>query len=220
MTLEILLKKSLTTVSGQVYRTEADKALSQQIDAVSGWMAQADSPKAIVVDPAHAEGADELEAYRSLRRMAKTKGVDVHLVGDRSVEDIADRLVSNEDDLIVSAPGSSVGAQIADLMRSERMTDFERVDMDVPTAQELMKSSQLSEQEAHDKIAWMKSQAVWANNLYQVNIEYMPGDRAHLIIRRLDQQAVHNWALLRDKEPFAWSRLRSGRSVSVRKPIG
>lgn len=187
------IENVVQSASGDVYRTSPGQSLLDVIDDISSWIAQSKSPQLVVVDPATAAHDDELQAYRSLRRMAKFNGVDVHLVGDTSVEEIADLIVTKDDDLIPAAPGSSAGAQIASLFRSEQMSKFERVEMDVPTWQEIKATSGCTEQEAKDKVNWLNNQAVWANNLYQVNVEFMPGERAHLIIRRLDKQAIHSW---------------------------
>lgn len=188
-----LAEKAIGGFSGDIYRTDKDRRIPDILDEISTWISRSGADKCIVVDPATARDDTDLEAYRALRRIAKFNGVDVHLVGDASVEETADRTVASDDDLDLHAPGSTVGAEITDLMRSERMSDFERVEMDIPTWQEIMATSNCTEREAQDKVAWLKNQAVWANNLYQVNIEFMQGGRAHIMIRRLDRQAIHNW---------------------------
>lgn len=187
------IERLLAETPGDTYRNDAAKRLPEYIDDVEKWLSSADLPEVIVIDPADAAGNAERETYESLRRMAKFKGVDVHLVGGGSVEFIVDRIVARDEDMVITAPGSSVGAEITRLAATEVMTSFERVELDIPSVEEVMKTSGCDQQTAKEKISWMKSQAVWANNLYQVNVEFMPGGRAHLIIRRLDKQAIHSW---------------------------
>ncbi len=181
------------SAEGAVYKNDPTVKISDIIDQLSDWLAKTSSPEAIVIEQSGEPDDDDREAYSTLRRIAKFKGVDVHLVGSSWIETIADRVVNSDEELELTAPGSSVGSQVASLVQSETMTGFERVEMDVPTWQEVQKTSGCTEQEAKDRINWMKSQSVWANNLYQVNIEFMPENRAHLIIRRLDKQPIHNW---------------------------
>jgi len=142
---------------------------------------------------ARADNRTQRRAYESLRRIAKFKGVDVHIAGDRSLQAVADHVVDSATDLQIETSNSGIGQSIAELLRSEKMTHFQRAEMDIPTPEEAMKAGGLTHAEALSRIAWMKSQTVWINNLYQVNVEYLPDSRAHLIIRRLDRQPVHNW---------------------------
>lgn len=188
-----LLDKAVNAASGETYHIKPGSRLPETIDDISRWIAQTNGARCIVLYAASASDQTELDTYNALRRMAKFSGVDVHMAGDNSVQDVADRVVTSDDELELLAPGSDVGAKIADLSQSEKMTQFERVEMDIPTVEEILATTQLTEDEAQEKIAWLKQQAVWANNLYQVNIEYMPEDRAHLIVRRLDKQAIHSW---------------------------
>ena len=186
----------LGEAGGDTYRLQPGKRLADSIDAISQWIAASSSPTNIVIDPANAETEADLDAFRTLRRMAKFSGIDVLLTGpdgETALDEIIDRVVASDADMELTAPGSQVGGQIASLMQTESMTPFERVEMDVPTWQEVMAMSSCSEAEAKEKVAWLKGQAVWVNNIYQVNIEYMQGGRAHLIIRRQDKQAIHNW---------------------------
>lgn len=187
------IERIIESVTGDVFHSDPSDNPSQVFEKMSAWLNQASTPEVVVLDPASAQADGETEVYESLRKIAKFRGVDVHLVGDASVEFIADKVVESDDDLEITAPGSAVGAQIAELQRSEVMTDFERIEMDIPTWQDIMATSDCTEQEARNKVQWIKSQSVWANSLYQVNIEYLPEGRAHLIIRRLDKQPIHNW---------------------------
>ena len=189
------IEKIVRGTSGDVFRTPPNALLTDTIDAISEWIANSALPSCIVVDPARATNDADVEAYRKLRRMAKFSGIDVHMAGEDAagtVDEVVDRFVSNDSELELTAPGSSAGSQIAQLMQAETMTPFERVEMDVPTWQEVMAMSSCDEAEAKSKVDWLKQQAVWANNIYQVNVEFMQGGRAHLIIRRLDKQAIHN----------------------------
>ena len=192
-TVQDRIGRLINETPGDTYRNDAAKRLPDYIDDIQEWMSKVALPEVIVIDPADAADDAEREVYDSLRRMAKFKGVDVHLVGGKSVEFIADRVVARDEDMVVTAPGSSVGAEISRLVATETMTSFERVELDVPSVEEIMKSSGWDQQTAKDHVTWMKNQAVWANNLYQVNAEFMPGGRVHLIIRRLDKQAIHSW---------------------------
>ncbi len=190
------IEKVVMEADGDTYRLAPGTRLADGIDAISGWIANTASPTCIIVDPAVSEGEEDLEAYRTLRRMAKFSGIDVHLTGgagEGPLDDVIDRVVANDADMELSAPGTQVGGQIASLMQSESMTPFERAEMDVPNWQEIMAMSSCTEAEAKEKAAWLSGQAVWVNNIYQVNVEFMQGGRAHLIIRRQDKQAIHNW---------------------------
>ena len=187
------IERIVGSVAGDVFRSDPSDNPSQIFDKISVWLNATSTPEAIVLEPSSTASGDDLAVYESLRKVAKFRGVDVHIVGDESLESIADRTVESDDDLQITAPGSSVGSQITDLQRSEVMTEFERIEMDVPDWQDIMATSNCTEQEARAEVQWIKNQSVWANSLYQVNIEYMPGGRAHLIIRRLDKQPIHNW---------------------------
>lgn len=181
---------------GDIYRLQPGKQLTESIDAISQWISASSKPTNIVIDPANADSESDIEAYRTLRRMAKFGGIDVHLTGPEggsALEEIIDRVIASDADMELTAPGSEVGGQIASLMQTETMTPFERAEMDIPTWQEIMAMSSCTQAEAKDKVAWLNGQSVWVNNIYQVNIEYMQGGRAHLIIRRQDRQAIHNW---------------------------
>jgi len=183
----------IEAVAGDVFRNDPSDNPGQVIDKISAWLNAAGTPEAIVLESSGATGHGDTAAYESLRKVAKFRGVDVHIFGDDTLESIADRVIESDDDLQITAPGSSVGSQIAELQRTEVMTDFERIEMDVPDWQDIMATSDCTEQEARAQVQWIKNQSVWANSLYQVNIEYLPEGRAHLIIRRLDKQPIHNW---------------------------
>ena len=187
------IERIIGTVAGDVFHSTPSDTPDQIFDKVSAWLNTSSEPEVIVVASGSAATDSDLAAYESLRKIAKFRGIDVHIVGDASLEGIADKVVDTDDDLTITSPGSSVGSQITDLQRTEVMTDFERIEMDVPSWQDIMATSNCTEQEARDEVQWIKNQSVWANSLYQVNIEYMPGGRAHLIIRRLDKQPIHNW---------------------------
>ncbi|NNE22672.1 MAG: hypothetical protein HKN11_08690 [Rhizobiales bacterium] len=163
-------------------------------DIIAKGIAGAADPKMIVVLNAKANNRDARRAFEGLRRIAKFRGLDVHIAGDRSVEHVADQIVQSDADLTLDAPGSSVGEQITKLVKSETMTPLERAEMDIPTVDEAMAATGCSRNAAKQQIDWMKAQSVWANNLYQVNVEYLPNSQAHVIIRRLDRQPVHNWS--------------------------
>ena len=178
---------------GDVLGCDLNVAGQLDPDVIAKGLAGSKDPKMIVVMNAKATNRDERRAFEGLRRVAKFRGVDVHIHGDRSVEHIADQLVTKDEDLELDAPGSSVGKQIADLMAGEKMTPLERAEMDIPTVEEAMAAAGCSEDEAKAHIEWRKAQTVWVNNLYQVNVEYMRESQAHVIIRRLDRQPIHNW---------------------------
>lgn len=162
-------------------------------DAISDWIGSTEDPRVVAVIGATASNRAERRLYEALRRMAKFRGVDVHIAGDTSLESIADKIVKSSDDLKVEAPGSTAGAQIAQLTRSETMSRFQRAQMDIPTVKEVMATTGMPENQARARVEWMKSQEVFVNNLYQVNVEPLSNDMAHIIIRRLDKQPVHNW---------------------------
>ncbi len=180
-------------VSGEVLKCELGRGQALDPERISSWLASASAPELIVVTGAQATNRGERRAFESLRRISKFKGIDVHMAGDRSVADVADVTVTRDEDLQMTAPGSSVGEQITALIRSEDMTPLERAEMDIPTVKEAIAATGCTEAEAVARINWMKSQSVWANNLYQVNVEYLPENKAHIIIRRLDKQPIHNW---------------------------
>lgn len=180
-------------VEGDVLGCDLKAAGQLDPDIIAKGIAGAPDPKMIIVLNAKASNRDERRAFEGLRRIAKFSGLDVHIAGDRSVEHIADQIVQHDSDLTLDAPGSSVGEQIAKLIKSETMTPLERAEMDIPTVEEAMTATGCSREEAQERIDWMKSQSVWVNNLYQVNVEYLPNSQAHAIIRRLDRQPVHNW---------------------------
>lgn len=187
------VKRIVESAAGDVFCSAPGDNPSQIFDKVSAWLNTSSEPEIIVIDPANANNDEEREVFESLRRIVKFKGVDMHFVGDTSLADIADKTVERDEDLELVAPGSTVGAQIARLQQSEVMTEFEKVEMDVPTWQDIVASSQCTEQEARAEVQWRKNQSVWANGLYQVNVEYLTEGRAHIIVRRLDKQPVHNW---------------------------
>ncbi len=192
-TVQARIDQLIENTVGDTFRGDNSKRLPEYLEDIEQWMSSAASPEVVVIDPADAANDAEREAYESLRRMAKFKGVDVHLVGGSSVEFVADRHVTRDEEMAINAPGSEAGADAARLVASEDMTPFERVELDIPSVEEVMKSSGWDEKTAQEHVSWMKGQAVYANNLYQVNVEFIPGGRAHLIIRRLDKQAVHSW---------------------------
>ncbi len=172
-----------------------DLGVARVIDpnVINKWLSEVSDPKLIVVYNAQATNRDERRSFEAMRRVAKFRGIDVHMIGERSVEHVVDQIVSTDTDLITVAPGSTVGAQVAELLQSEKMTPFERAEMDIPTLEEAMAAGNLNADQAQQQIDWMKAQAVFVNNLYQVNIEFMPDNFAHLMIRRIDRQPIHNW---------------------------
>ena len=178
---------------GDILRCELKPGYLVSPDEVAGWLRTSKNPKMIVVSGATIEDDGDAAHYHGIRQMVKSVGVDVHFLGDESLEKIADHIVRNDDDLKTLAPGSSVGEQIADLMRSEVMDDFKRAQMDIPGVQQLVAATGCSEDEARQRIEWMKAQEVYVNSLYQVNIETISPVQAHLIIRRIDGQPISNW---------------------------
>ncbi len=179
---------------GDVLGIDLNVAKGLDPNVVNRWLSDAADPKLIVILNARATNRDERRAFESMRRVAKFRGIDVHMMGDRSVDHIVDQVVQKDEDLSAVAPGSSVGEQVAALIKSEQMTPFERAEMDIPTVEEAMAASGLTHEQATDQIEWMKAQAVYVNNLYQVNIEFMAEQGAHLMIRRIDRQPIHNWS--------------------------
>lgn len=188
------IDKVASQAGGDVLGCDLNVADKLDPDVIAKGIADASDPKLIVVLNAKAANRDERRAFESLRRIAKFRGLDVHISGDRSLESVADQVITKDADLTPKAPGSGVGEQIAILIQSEKMTPLEKTEMDIPTVMEVMTASNCTILEAEQRVNWMKSQGVWVNNLYQVNVEYMPNDEAHLIIRRLDRQPIHNWS--------------------------
>lgn len=178
---------------GEVLELVPEGPLGAHLEEVTGWLSRSGSPGLIVVDPASAADTADRDAFEALRRMAKFKGVDVHLNGDETLEFVADRVLRGDEDFLDAAPGSEVGPRITELVHSEHMTPLEPARMDIPAWQEIVAMTGCSEQDARGRVEWMKEQKVWANNLYQVNVSYLPGNRAHIMIRRLDRQPIHNW---------------------------
>lgn len=187
------IDKVAEEAGGDVLGVDLNVAGTLDPNVINRWLGDVANPKLIVVLGAKAANRDERRAFEAMRRVAKFRGIDVHMAGDRSVDHVADQVVTKDADMSAVAPGSSVGEQIAQLVKSEKMTPFERAEMDIPTLEEAMTAGNLSAQEAQQQIDWMKSQAVYINNLYQVNIEFMPEEGAHLMIRRIDRQPIHNW---------------------------
>ena len=137
------IERIIETVAGDVFRNDPSDAPGQTFDKISAWLNAAGTPEAIVLESMGAASAGDTAAYESLRKVAKFRGVDVHIFGDDSLESIADRIIESDNDLQITAPGSSVGAQITDLQRTEVMTDFERIEMDVPEWQDIMATCRL-----------------------------------------------------------------------------
>ncbi len=182
------------TASGDVFTGDRQRALPDYIEEVAAWLAAAARPQHIVVEPARAATNAERQALRSLRRMAKFKGVDVHLVGGDDVKPIADRVLDTDIDDPAANPEAGAAAETVRLLQDEIMEPFRRAAMDIPDWREVMATSDCSEAEARERVRWMEAQEVWVNNLYQVNIENSPDGRtAHLIIRRLDRRPIHSW---------------------------
>jgi len=178
---------------GAVHRCSGDQDMARELDRISQWLKSATRPELIIVDKARAGDRHARENYQSLRRSAKFAGVDVHLDGDDTLEFIADHVVTCDEEEELTAPGSKVGAEIARLLASEQMTELKPAAIDIPTVEEIVAMSGCTEQQARDRIGWLESQKILANNLYQVNVSYFPGDRAHIMIRRLDRQPIQNW---------------------------
>ncbi len=187
------INRIASEAGGDVLGCDLNVAKQLDPDVIAKGLAGASDPKMIVVTNAKASNRDERRAFEALRRIAKFRGLDVHMSGDTSVQHIADQIVMTDDDLVLDAPGSSVGEQIAVMMESEKMTPLEQAEMDIPTVEEAMTATGCSREEAVARIEWMRAQSVWVNNLYQVNVEFMPNSQAHVIIRRLDRQPIHNW---------------------------
>jgi hypothetical protein len=188
------IDKVAQDAGGDVLGVDLDVAGSLDPNVINRWLSDVSDPKMIVVFNAKAGNRDERRAFEAMRRVAKFRGVDVHMTGDNSVGHVVDVVVKRDEDMASNASGSSIGEQVANLIRTEEMTPFERAEMDIPTVEEAMQAGNLSEDQAKQQIAWMKSQAVYVNNLYQVNIEFMAEQGAHLMIRRIDRQPIHNWS--------------------------
>ena len=178
-----------------VFAGDPARFLPDYIDDIAAWLASARRPRYIVINPARATTAAERRALRSLRQMASLKGVDVHLVGGDDVAPIADRVVADDGDMAAADRSAGAAAEAARLLHGEVMQPFRPAPKDdMPGWREVMATSGCTEDEAKAKVDWMAAQDIWVNNLYQVNIEYGPDRRnAHLIIRRLDRQPIHNW---------------------------
>ena len=186
------IDKVAETAGGDVLGVDLDVAGSLDPNVINRWLSDVADPKLILVFNAKAGNRDDRRAFEAMRRVAKFRGVDVHMTGDNSVGHVVDVVVKRDEDM--TASGSSVGEQVAKLIKSEEMTPFERAEMDIPTIEEAMQAGGLSEDQARQQIEWMKAQAVYVNNLYQVNIEFMSDQGAHLMIRRIDRQPIHNWS--------------------------
>jgi len=187
------IEQAAKASSGEVLWIEPDAAFAPHVEQVKSWFGSCENPGMIVVNPANAEGEDDHNAFEALRRMAKFNSVDVHLLGEETVDFIVDRVVTSDEEMADTAPGSQVGVQITELMSSEVMTPLQPAVMDIPKWEEIAAMTGCTEEQAKGRVNWMKGQKVFANNLYQVNIDYLPGGRAHVMIRRLDRQAIHNW---------------------------
>ena len=187
------IKRVASEAGGDVLGCDLNVAKRLDPDVIAKGLAGAKDPKLIVVFNATADNRQERRSFEALRRIAKFRGLDVHIAGDDSVAHVADLIVNTDEDLLLDAPGSSVGEQIAKLQQSEVMTPLERAEMDIPTVEEAMAATGCTREEAIGRIEWMKEQSVWVNNLYQVNVEFLLDSQAHVIIRRLDRQPIHNW---------------------------
>jgi hypothetical protein len=181
--------------AGAVFEGDPARTLPDYIDDIAAWLASAKRPRFIVINPARAGTTAERQALRSLRRMAVSKGVDIHLVGGDDVAPIADRIVADDSEMAAADRSAGAAAEAARLLHGEVMQPFRPAPKDdMPGWREIMAASGCTEDEARAKVAWMAAQDIWVNNLYQVNVEYGEDRRtAHLIIRRLDRQPIHNW---------------------------
>ncbi len=178
---------------GEIYRVGGKMKISVALDRISKWLRKAKRPELIVIESALARTKKEREDYEALRRIAKFAGIDVHMVGGDSVRFIADHVVTSDENAELTAPGSKVGPKIAELLASEVMTPLRQAAIDIPDWREIVSATGCSDDDAKSRVKWLKSQKVWANNLYQINVVYHPGNRAHIMIRRLDRQPIHNW---------------------------
>ena len=103
------------------------------------WLATTVDPAVIVIDPALAKTGHQRDALRSIRRMAKFSGVDVHLVGDnRKLHSVADHVVKVAGAPIKPPLPSATGAAGSPVPANETMLPFQRTEMDVPTVDEMM----------------------------------------------------------------------------------
>ena len=186
---DMLIKKK----GGDVLRCELKPGYMASPEEIANWLRSSKNPRSIIISGAAIEDDGDAAHYQGIRQMVKSVGVDIHFLGNESMEKVSDHVVRNDEDLSRLAPGSAVGEQIAELMRSETMDDFTRAEMDIPGVKQLMAATGCSEDEAHQRIKWMKSQQVYVNSLYQVNIETISQTQAHLIIRRIDGQPISNW---------------------------
>jgi hypothetical protein len=172
-----------------------DGSMEQCAQSLSAWLATTMDPALVVIDPALAKTGKQRDALRSIRRIAKFSGVDVHLVGDnRKLESVADHVVKVTGEPIKPPLPSDTGTVGPPAPADEIMLPFQRTEMDVPTVDELMALDGRSRAAAEERVKQLTDHEVWVNNLYQVNVEHGHGnDFAHVIIRRLDRQPVHNW---------------------------
>jgi len=187
------VKTASRSATGDVYVGDRDRLLPAVVDEIASWLKTSARPTTIALFAVRAASAEERAALRTLRRIAKFRGVDVHLAGADDVAPIADRVVGDDGEAGTDAPDGAA-AVAARLIHDERMGPFERTNMDIPTWEEIVAASGCDEAEARARVDWMAAQEVWVNNLYQVNVEYGPDRQtAHLIIRRLDRQPIRNW---------------------------
>ena len=198
------VQRLVADATGGVFRGDPERSPDAYLPELTRWLKEQNAKALetrgrpiVVIDPAAAGTEAQRETLKAVRRMAKLVGADVHLVGDAEASALADAVVGNDRDLAALAP-VLLGApptEVAD----PPMTPFRRAAMDVPTWQEVRELTGMSEQQAKERVRLLSRQEVWANNLYQVNVEHADPKEtggvgfAHLIIRRLDRRAVRDW---------------------------
>lgn len=182
-------------IKGPIFESLPKASMEQCAADLSVWLATTMDPALIVIDPALAKTGHQRDALRSIRRMAKFSGVDVHLVGDnRKLQSVADHVVKEAGAPIKPPLPSAAGTEGSPAPADETMLPFQRTEMDVPTVDEMMAVNRCSRAAAEERVKQLTNHEVWVNNLYQVNVEHGHGvDFAHVIIRRLDRRPVHNW---------------------------
>jgi len=157
--------------------------ISDFAEQLGARLAQGENIGRVVMRDVRPAGTDAQHALAAIARIVKFAGIDLVLIGDASLERFVDRVVTDDDPVTPPAPPED-----------EAMTGFERAPPHVPSLREIQAMTGWSRERAKAHQAMVKQHKVWTNNLYQVNIEPVADKpMAHLIIRRRDGRAIHNW---------------------------
>ena len=70
---------------GSVLAIDLNVAQGVDTNVINKWLSDVSDPKLIVIFNAHATNRDQRRSFEAMRRIAKFRGIDVHMMGDRTV---------------------------------------------------------------------------------------------------------------------------------------